>query len=80
MSDNTSKSWYALEITAEPEAAEALEFAFNELDALGTEKPSHVARTLLLETQLAAHPLLGGAEDLAVRDPSIGDAAPRRAP
>lgn len=37
MAENTEESWYALEITAEPEAAEALEFAFNELDALGTE-------------------------------------------
>lgn len=33
----TPDKWYSLEITAEPEAAEALEFAFNELDALGTE-------------------------------------------
>lgn len=33
----TPEKWYSLEITAEPEAAEALEFAFNELDALGTE-------------------------------------------
>lgn len=33
----TPDKWYSLEITAEHEAAEALEFAFNELDALGTE-------------------------------------------
>lgn len=31
------KVWYALEIRAAPEAAEALEFAFNELDSIGTE-------------------------------------------
>jgi ribosomal protein L11 methyltransferase len=29
--------WFAAEITAEPEAAEAIEFAFNSLDAIGTE-------------------------------------------
>lgn len=31
------QSWYAIEISAVPEAAEAVEFAFNSLDALGTE-------------------------------------------
>lgn len=31
------KIWYALEITAEPEAAEAIEHALNELSSLGTE-------------------------------------------
>jgi len=29
--------WYALDVTVEPAAAEAIEFAFNQLDALGTE-------------------------------------------
>ncbi len=33
----SKKVWYALEIRAAPEAAEALEFAFNELDSIGTE-------------------------------------------
>lgn len=37
MADDQTQVWYSLEITAQPEAAEALEFAFNELDALGTE-------------------------------------------
>lgn len=36
--------WHALAITAAPEAAEALEFAFNELDSLGTEI-DHLRRT-----------------------------------
>jgi ribosomal protein L11 methyltransferase len=31
------QTWYALDITVEPAAAEAIEFAFNQLDALGTE-------------------------------------------
>ena len=31
------KNWFALEITVESNASEAIEFAFNELDALGTE-------------------------------------------
>jgi ribosomal protein L11 methyltransferase len=30
-------NWYALDVIVEPAAAEAIEFAFNELDALGTE-------------------------------------------
>ncbi len=38
------KEWHALAITAAPEAAEALEFAFNELDSLGTEI-DHLRRT-----------------------------------
>ena len=33
---NDEAKWYALEITAAPEAAEAIEFALNSLDALGT--------------------------------------------
>lgn len=37
MTEETNQVWHSLEITAEPEAAEALEFAFNELEALGTE-------------------------------------------
>ncbi len=32
-----AKHWYCITITAQPEAAEALEFALNSLDALGTE-------------------------------------------
>lgn len=34
---NTEKSWFALKITVAADAAEAIEFALNELDALGTE-------------------------------------------
>ena len=34
---NSEKNWFALEITVASEAAEAVEYAFNELDALGTE-------------------------------------------
>ncbi len=34
---NTEKSWFALKITVAAEASEAVEFALNELDALGTE-------------------------------------------
>lgn len=37
-----SLKWYAADITASPEASEAIEFAFNSLDALGTE--SHYFR------------------------------------
>ena len=32
----TAEKWYSLEITTAPEAAEAIEFALNSLDALGT--------------------------------------------
>lgn len=32
-----AQKWFAVEITADPEAAEALEYAFNSLDSLGTE-------------------------------------------
>ena len=35
--ENKQTKWYALEVTADTEAAEAVEFALNELDALGTE-------------------------------------------
>ncbi len=31
------KKWYAIDVSADPAAAEALEFAFNSLDSLGTE-------------------------------------------
>lgn len=34
---NEQKFWYVIDVTAQPEAAEAIEFAMNELDALGTE-------------------------------------------
>ena len=37
MTNKTDQVWYALEITAEPQAAEAIEFAFNELESIGTE-------------------------------------------
>lgn len=37
MTNNADQVWYALEITVEPQAAEAIEFAFNELDSIGTE-------------------------------------------
>ena len=37
MEQNKQQSWFALEIDALPEAAEAIEFALNSLDALGTE-------------------------------------------
>jgi len=33
----TNKNWFALEITVDSEVSEAIEFALNELDALGTE-------------------------------------------
>ncbi len=35
--NNETKQWFALDIAALPEAAEAVEFALNSLDALGTE-------------------------------------------
>ncbi len=35
--NNTPKQWFALDFAALPEAAEAVEFALNSLDALGTE-------------------------------------------
>ena len=34
---NDSKSWYSISVTVAPEAVEAIEHAFNSLDALGTE-------------------------------------------
>jgi ribosomal protein L11 methyltransferase len=37
MSKNTKRTWYAVDLIVEPAASEAAEFAFNELDALGTE-------------------------------------------
>lgn len=37
MTDPTKKTWAAVDITAVAEAQEAIEFALNELDALGTE-------------------------------------------
>jgi ribosomal protein L11 methyltransferase len=37
MTTAEKQNWFALEVTAEPEAAEAIEHALNELDALGTE-------------------------------------------
>ena len=37
MDKNETQSWYSLEISVIPEASEAIEFAFNSLDALGTE-------------------------------------------
>ena len=37
MKNNSDLKWFALEITTDSEAAEAVEFAFNELEALGTE-------------------------------------------
>jgi ribosomal protein L11 methyltransferase len=35
--NSNQKLWFALEVTVEPEVSEAIEFALNELDALGTE-------------------------------------------
>ena len=35
--ENKQQNWFALEVTAASEAAEAVEFGLNELDALGTE-------------------------------------------
>ncbi len=35
--NSNKKLWFALEITVEPEVSEAIEFALNQLDALGTE-------------------------------------------
>lgn len=37
METNETQSWYSIDISAVPEAAEAVEFAFNSLEALGTE-------------------------------------------
>ena len=37
MTSAEKQNWFALEVTAEPEAAEAIEHALNELNALGTE-------------------------------------------
>ena len=37
MKNNSNLKWFALEITAGSAAAEAVEFALNELEALGTE-------------------------------------------
>lgn len=37
MSSKKRKTWFAVSVTASPEAAEAIESAFNELDSLGTE-------------------------------------------
>ena len=37
MSEMNCRTWYAVDILVEPEATEAVEFAFNTLDALGTE-------------------------------------------
>ena len=37
MEREQAQTWYALEVTAEPAAAEAVEHALNELNALGTE-------------------------------------------
>ena len=37
MTDRALSEWFAIEITAAPQAAEALEFLFNQLDSLGTE-------------------------------------------
>ncbi|MDM7921904.1 MAG: 50S ribosomal protein L11 methyltransferase [Pyrinomonadaceae bacterium] len=70
MSDNTQQSWYALEITAEPEAAEALEFAFNELDALGTEI-NHLRRKATDTVTVAGY--FADQLDDAVVDASLAD-------
>ena len=35
--NDSAKVWQSLRLTVEPDAVEALEFAFNSLDALGTE-------------------------------------------
>ncbi|MBX3243837.1 MAG: 50S ribosomal protein L11 methyltransferase [Acidobacteria bacterium] len=37
MSSTSAQTWYSLHITVLPKAAEAIEFALNELDSLGTE-------------------------------------------
>jgi ribosomal protein L11 methyltransferase len=37
MEDKTEKSWTAIEVTVDPEASDAIEHLFNELDTLGTE-------------------------------------------
>ena len=37
MSENPPKTWFAVDILVAPHAAEAIEFAFNELGSLGTE-------------------------------------------
>lgn len=35
--NDSAKTWQTLSLTVEPHAVEAVEFAFNSLDALGTE-------------------------------------------
>lgn len=37
MSDSTPKKWLAIDVEADPGAAEAVEYSFNSLDSLGTE-------------------------------------------
>jgi ribosomal protein L11 methyltransferase len=37
MAANSNASWYSISVTVAPDAAEAIEYAFNSLDALGTE-------------------------------------------
>ncbi len=37
MNDTGNKIWFAVDILADTDAAEAIEFALNELDSLGTE-------------------------------------------
>lgn len=45
MEQNEQQPWYSLEINAAPEAAEAVEFALNSLEALGTEI-NHLKRSV----------------------------------
>jgi ribosomal protein L11 methyltransferase len=42
--ENDQQKWFAVEVTADSAAAEAIEFALNELDALGTEI-NHLGKT-----------------------------------
>src|SRR3982751_2529664 len=37
MEDKDNPAWTAIEVTVDPEAAEAIEYLFNELDSQGTE-------------------------------------------
>lgn len=37
MNENATQTWFAVDVTADPAASEAIEYAFNVLEALGTE-------------------------------------------
>jgi ribosomal protein L11 methyltransferase len=73
MSDPQPEIWHALEITADPAAAEALEFAFNELDTIGTEI-NYLGRKTTETVTVAGyfHPRPDAAEIQASLDYALG--------